>query len=131
MRFLVILLAVLGLLANPVSAAAAQAACNHMTASASASASASMPGMDMPAMAKVHQDGVKKAADPCCDPGNGDSKKSCAQLCAAICAVDAAIEGPVVSAPFASKGADPTPARVAALHPFEPAGPERPPTHIA
>jgi hypothetical protein len=125
MRLLLVLLAVLGLLASPVSAAAAQAACSQMTASAS------MSGMDMPGMAKAHPDGVKKAADPCCDPGHGGSKKSCAQLCAAVCAVSAALAGPVVSFPFVMTTAEHDLAPAAPVHAFEPAGTERPPRPIA
>jgi hypothetical protein len=125
MRVLLALLAVLGLLASPLSAAAAQAACSQMTASAS------MSCMDMPGMAKAHHDGVTKAADPCCDPGKGGSKKSCAQLCAAACAVSAALAGPVVSFPFVMTAAEHDPAPVAPVHSFEPPRPERPPTPIA
>jgi hypothetical protein len=125
MRVLLALLAVLGLLASPLSAAAAQAACSQMTASAS------MSGMDRPGMAKAHPDGVRKAADPCCDPGHSVSKKSCAKLCAAACAVSAALAGPVVSVPFVMTAAEHDPAPVGPVHAFEPPGPERPPTPIA
>lgn len=130
MRLLLALLAVLGLLASPVSAAAAQAACSQMTASMS---SASMSGADASAMAGMQQDGgVKKAGGPCCDHhGKGCPEKSCAQLCAAACAVSDALAAPVVSVPFVLATADHAPAPVASVHPYEPAGAERPPRPIA
>lgn len=122
MRLLVVLFAVMGLLANPVSAAAAQAACSQ------AMSSASMSGMAMPGM---QQSGAMTSKPACCDYSKGHPAKSCAQLCAAICAVDAAFGGPSVSAPFAMAAAELAPAPVPSVHSFEPAGAERPPKPIA
>jgi hypothetical protein len=116
MRLLLVLLAVLGLFANPVSAAAARVACRH-----------AMSGM--PGMTDTHQDGQKaSSAHP---PGKTLAAKTCAQLCAGIGALDVAAEAPPVSVPFVLSAADHAPARVASVHPFEPAGADRPPRHIA
>jgi hypothetical protein len=130
MRLLLALLAILGLLASPVSAAAAQLACGQMTASMSAS---SMSGADASAMAGMQQDGgVKTAGYSCCDHhGKGCPTKSCARLCAAACAVSHALAAPVVSVPILMAAADQASAPAASVHPFEPGRAERPPTPIA
>lgn len=128
MRLLLALLAVLGLLASPVAASAAQAACSHEQAGAMAG----MPMADMPGM--HHGDGQK--ADPCCDPlqdhGPGKHDKTdCAKACAAMCAATAALRAGAAHLTLASSAADLPPARLKSLHTHEPGGLERPPRSIA
>lgn len=120
MRFLLTLLAILGLLANPVSASAARAACGQ------AMAAGSISGAHMPGTADTQHGGVKAS-----NAGKAHRAKGCAQLCAGIGAVDVAAEAAPVSVPFVLSAADHAPARVASVHPFEPAGADRPPRHIA
>lgn len=125
MRLLLALLAVLGLLASPVSAAAAQAACSQMT-------SASMSGADASGMKGMQHSAVQKAGEPGCDHhGKGAPAKSCAQLCAAACAVADILAEPVVSVPFVMTAAEHALAPAASIHPFEPIRAERPPKSIA
>lgn len=127
MRFVLALLAVIGLLASPVAAAAAQAACHDH-----GQTMMSMPMGDMPGMGQA--DGPK--ADPCCDPGKdaGKSKHdamSCMQACAAMCGVVAALPA-VAMAPLAPPDhVALQPARVASLKPHEPNRLDRPPRSIA
>jgi hypothetical protein len=127
MRFIVALLAVIGLLASPAGAAAAQASCHDH----GGAKMMSMPMADMPSMAQA--DGQK--ADPCCDPGKsqGQTKHdatSCLQACAVMCGVVAALPSTMVLlAP--SDLAPPEPARLASLKPHEPSRLERPPKSIA
>lgn len=128
MRFLVALLAILGLLASPVTAAAAQAAC-------SGHADQAMAGMPMADMSGMHQiDGQKPA--PCCDPGKdqGHSKhhaSDCVQACAAMCGVVAALPSTPATTPLRLIERAPRPAVLASLHPHEPSRLERPPRSIA
>jgi hypothetical protein len=88
MRFLVALLAVIGLLASPAVAAAAQASCyDHYGGATMHMAMTDMPGM-------THTDG--QMADPCCDPAKSahsgrHDMTDCAQACAAMCGVIAAL----------------------------------------
>ena len=79
MRFLIALLAVLGLVFHPVTAAAARAGCNMERAAA---------------MASMEHPGVgTSTADPGCDHAGkiGKMTKSCAAACAAACSVSVAI----------------------------------------
>jgi len=127
MRFVLALLAVIGLLASPVAAAAAQAACHDH-----GQAMMSMPMADMPGMSQV--DGQK--ADPCCDPGKdkGQTKHdamSCMQACAAMCGVVAALPAVATAALAAPDHLALQPARMASLKPHEPSRLERPPRSIA
>jgi hypothetical protein len=125
MRVLIALLAVLGLLASPATAAASMAACDHALASGAMAGMSTMPGMDASA--------AKKAGDPCCDPStrHKQTSKSCAQACAAACGLATALPSAESGAPFAVAPAAHTRARFASLHAYEPAGPERPPRSIA
>lgn len=124
MRLLLALLAVLALLANPVTAAAAQVAC---TAQGDASA---MSGMDMagtPGLsgAKV----VGATSDPCCDH-SGKSKTadlSCVQACATACAVMVALPNPAVSVARYATAAAVRPGSMASHASLTPARLERPP----
>jgi hypothetical protein len=127
MRFLLVLLAVIGLLLSPAAAAAAQAACQDH-----GGAMISMPMGDMPGMSQA--DGQK--TDPCCDPSKDQGKSkhdpmSCMQACAAMCGVVAAL--PAVSAAPLTPAVRLAlqPARVASLKPHEPSRLERPPRSIA
>lgn len=126
MRFVLALLAVIGLLASPVAAAAAQAACQDH-----GGAMMSMPMADMTGMSQA--DGQK--TDPCCDPGKtqGQSKHSdmdCMQACAAMCGVVAALPAVAMVALAAPEHLTLTPARVASLKPHQPSRLERPPKSI-
>jgi len=127
MRFVLALLAVLALLVNPVTAAAAQLACVHdMQASMMGMESSAMPGM-------AHADSHKTMGAPCCDPGNHHkmSDKSCAQACAASCAVIAALPVSQVSIRLIYTRAVVAPLRQVSVRGYKPAGPERPPKSIA
>jgi len=86
MRFLLSLLAVLAMLANPA-IAGAKAGCNEVSPRASSS-------MKMSGMASMNVAILKHAAAPCCDPGADTtfgkkpmSSKDCAQACAAMATV--------------------------------------------
>ncbi|MBS0361509.1 MAG: hypothetical protein JSR98_09020 [Proteobacteria bacterium] len=128
MRFVLVLLAVMGLIASPAAAAAAQAACHDR----GGQAMMDMPMAGMPGMAQA--DGQK--TDPCCDPGKdqGQTKHdatSCLQACAVMCGIVAALPA-VVATPLAPPArVAPKPAPVASLKPHEPSRLERPPRSIA
>lgn len=128
MRFVLALLAVIGLLASPVAASAAQAACHdHMGQTIMG-----MPMADMPGTTQADN----QKADPCCDPGKDTGKSkhdamSCMQACAAMCGVVAALPA-VATAPLQPLDhATLQPARMASLKPHEPSRLERPPRSIA
>ena len=128
MRFIVALLAVIGLLASPVAAAAAQASCHgHGGAQMM-----SMPMADMPGM--THSDGQR--ADLCCDPGKGQGQTkhdagTCLQACAVMCGVVAALPSTPMALLAPSDPAAREPARLASLKPHDPSRFERPPKSIA
>jgi hypothetical protein len=124
MRLVLALLAVIGLLTSPATAAA-RGACHDRT----------MIGMamsDMPGMARA----AAQKADPCCDPAHNTTqdktkRSDCAGACAAMCGVIAALpSAPVVLIAPPDRGA-PQQARVASLKPHEPSRLERPPRSIA
>lgn len=126
MKWLLALLAVIGLLLSPAASAAAQVRC-HEQGGMMTMAKAGMPGM-------VQADSQK--ADPCCDPGKHQSQTkhdemSCVQTCAAMSGVVAALP----SMPFAliapANAGAPEPARFASLKPHEPNQFDRPPRLIA
>ena len=121
-------LAVLALLASPVTAAAARVSCGSDARMAAS-------GMDMPAMARVaHIAGSTTKGDPCCDPSGKSHKsngKSCMQACAATCAVAVALPAPVVTAaPAVASAARDWPV-TASAHGLDPPRLERPPKSIA
>lgn len=127
MRFVVALLAVLGLLASPVTAAVARAACpGH--------ADQAMAGMPMGDMAGMHQaDGQRP--DPCCDQSKDQARSKhhasdCVQACAAMCGVVAALPSTAAAEPLPLIERAPRPAVLASLHPHEPSRLERPPRSI-
>ena len=127
MRFVLVLLAVMGLLASPAAAAAAQAACHDHGGQA-------MMDMPMAGMSMAQADGAT-AADPCCDPGKdqGRSKHdamSCLQACAVMCGVVAALPVGMTTIPAGPDHAAPAPARLASVKPHEPSRLERPPRSI-
>ena len=129
MRFVVVLLAMIGLLASPAAAAAAQATCHdHGGAKMMSMAMADMPSM-------THADSQK--ADPCCDPaGHHDQGKSkhdamsCLQACAVMCGVVAALPSTPMVLPAPPALTAPEPARLASLKPHDPSRLERPPKSI-
>jgi hypothetical protein len=127
MRFVLAFLAVMALLVSPMTAAAAQGACSQGGPSATATTDmAAMPGMD--------QAGPQKApADACCDHGASHKmdQKSCVQACATSCVVTAALPGPLTGPLLAFSTAQLNPARMASAHPYQPAGPRRPPKSMA
>lgn len=124
MRFVIALLAVMALLASPVTAAAAQAACGN-------GASAASGGMDMPVKAgTTHAAASTAAADPCCDHSTDQHKmsdKSCAQACAASCVATAALLTSFTSTNFVFTRAPMSPPRLAPALSYQPFGLERPP----
>jgi hypothetical protein len=127
MRLVLALMAVLALVFSPVTAAAAQVACDQTGPSATAT-------MDMPAMPGMAQAGNHKASvDPCCDPSASHKmdQKSCAQACATSCAVTAALPGPLTGSLLLFSTAQLTPAQLAQAHPYKPAGLIRPPKSMA
>ena len=121
MRFVLLLLAVLGLLASPgLAAARPVCACPAQLAGRSAEPGAAQ--MTAKAMADM-------APMRCCDPASkrGECHRSCADMCAGVSlvALDIAASDLAVSAAFTAANAighlaDP-------VHAFEPAGLERPP----
>ncbi len=126
MRFLLALLAVIGLLASPASAAAAQAVCLGHGEAMMPMAMPDMPGMD-------HADGK---ADPCCDPASDKAPSHhdampCLLACMAMCGVTAALPSAApVSLAKPDHGAPP-PGRMASLTPHDPERLERPPRPIS
>ena len=124
MRRLLAIFAVLGLLASPVAASAAQGACARAMASQSASDMGAMPGMDQAAGKLGHHH--------CCQAGRtGGAAKSCAQTCATTCAVAAALPSSQTSGVFVVTAASLAIGSSDPLHPHEPAGLKRPPRSIA
>lgn len=128
MRLLLALLAVLALLANPVTAAAAQVACaGHGDAPAMSrdAGMAAMPGMSRTSPGTA-------SADPCCDH-SGTSKTahlSCVQACATACAVMVALPSPAVSIARYATATAVRPASMASRASLTPARLERPPRSI-
>lgn len=124
MRFVLAILAVLALVANPLAAAADQGLCEQ-------SGHAAMTGMDMRAMPGVDQsDPNRSAADPCCDPVGQHGKKNgarCALSCAATCFAAVAVVSPLNDAFVGPMRADAPPARLGSLHPYSPPGLRPPP----
>jgi hypothetical protein len=128
MRLLLALLAVLALLANPVTAAAAQVAC---TAGADASAMSRTDTAGTPGMAHVGAGTV--SADPCCDHCSGKSKTgdmSCVQACATACAVIVALPSQAVAVARYATAAVVRPTSMASRASQAPARLERPPRSI-
>lgn len=126
MRFLLALLAVIGLLVSPATAAAAQAACHGHGEAAMSMAMPDMTGMD-------HADGKP---DPCCDPAKDQAKSkhdamSCIAACIAMCGIPAALPNTPAAISMKPEHGAPAPARTASLKPHEPDGLERPPRSIA
>ena len=124
-RFVLVLLAIIGLLASPVAAAAAEAACGGHGDEAMQMAMADMPGMAQANTGK---------ADPCCDPSQGHARKKhnaeCMQACAAMCGVIAALPSTPIAFLAPSDRDAPPQARAASLKPHEPSRLERPPRSI-
>ena len=121
MRFLLALLAIVGLLASPVAAAAAQATCQEHGGA-----------MSM-AMADMAQAG--HAADPCCDPGKAPQPSkhndmSCMLSCMAMCGVVAALPETQSVALEQPQHETLYPSRMASLTPHAPGRLERPPRSI-
>lgn len=128
MRLLLALLAVLALLANPVTAGAAQVACTgHGDATA-------MSGMGMATMPDIsHASPETATTDPCCDH-SGRSKTadlSCVRTCAAACAVIAALPSPAVSVARYATAAAVRPTSMTSRASQAPARLERPPRSIS
>ena len=124
MRRVLAFLAVVALLVSPVTAAAAEAACGHASATA-------MAGMDMPAMPMSAAPGSHTAkGDPCCDPAgkpHQPTQKNCAQECAAACAVTVALPATLDSAELAYAHAPFAATNELRVPGYDPAGLERPP----
>lgn len=119
MRLLLLLLALGGLLASPVTAAAAQAACGQHGA-------AMMAGMDMPTDNAANG---KLGVDPCCDHGKS-AGKACAQACATACGIAVALP-PIAMFQLTMPVRDFVPAPVVTAHTHDPPGLYRPPRSIA
>ncbi len=125
MRVLLAFLAVLGLLAAPVTAAVAQAVCAHHGPMAAAEMSA-MPGM---ASAAAHKAGADCRRDRSGQPGK-KAAAGCAQACAATCGVAVALAAspPGVTAPPARTVAPLAPG--VSSRPYQPLGLDPPPKPI-
>jgi hypothetical protein len=126
MRFVLALLAIIGLLASPAAAAAAQAACHEN----GGPAIMSMPAGDMPgaSQADAHE------GPACRHPGaQGQTKRhmSCLQACAAMCGVVATLPAAPIALVRAQAQDAPTPAPVVSLKSHDPTRLERPPRSIA
>jgi len=128
MRLLLAFLAVLALMASPLTAATAQVACAQGGSSA-------MAGMDMPGMAGMDPaNAAKSGADSCCDHAGQHGKKAdthCAKACAASCSVAIALPGGPYDVALAPMRADVPPPRSVSTHPYQPSGLKRPPKSIA
>ncbi len=127
MRIVLALLAVLALLVSPVTAAAAQVACDENSPSATST-------MDISAMPEMgHASDPHAAADPCCDHGGPHKMdlKTCALACATSCAVTAVLPDPIIVSELAFSAALLTPARSATARPYEPSRLMRPPRSMA
>ncbi|MCI3132797.1 hypothetical protein [Phenylobacterium aquaticum] len=125
MRILLALLAVLALLANPVTAAAAQVACATQGDASAGNSMADMPGMSDAKVAGAN-------SNPCCDH-SGTSKAaglSCVQACATACAVMVALPNPAVSVARYATAAVVRPASMTSRASQAPARLERPPRSI-
>ena len=127
-RTVLAILAVIGLLASPVAAAAAEATCHEHDRSTVME----MPMSGTPSMAQANT----AKADPCCDPTKSDAPSKhktydCMQACAAMCGVVAAL--PAVPAVFllGAHHEPPLPALIASLKRHAPGRLERPPRSIA
>lgn len=119
MRFVLACLAVLALAISPLTAAAAQAACNRAGPTA------------MPPMPSMDQSGAKTSgADPCCDHGKKSGER-CAQACALSCGVTATLTDFSDSLVFAPTSATLTPLLAVSRRSHEPPGLRRPPKSIA
>jgi hypothetical protein len=125
MRVMLAILAVIGLLATPVTAAAVQAACDQ---------AGPMAKSGMAILATDQPGAMTSGSSPCCHQAEHHSQKrdtNCAQACATSCSVAAALttlsDGPLL----ASTPAILTPARAVSRDPYEPAGLRRPPKSIA
>ena len=127
MRLVLAFLAVVALLASPVTAAAAQAACDK-------AGSGTMAGMVMPSTPSMDQPGAETSkGDPCCDHADHHGKTrdaSCAQACATTCGVAIALTTSFDGALFAPRPAMLAPAPAVRPDPHEPAGLRRPPKSI-
>lgn len=100
MRLIVVLLALVGLLASPAVAAAAQVGCYEADHAAMAT--------DMPGMAGM--DAMTGTAAPCCDPGKSPQAPHKKPMpCALACAV---MSGVTMVSPGAADGLWLTPTRV-------------------
>ena len=116
------LMAVLALLISPVTSAAAQVVCDQAD-------QAAMAAMQMSASV-----GARAATvDPCCDHGASHKmdQRSCALACAASSAMIAALSGPIVGSLLVFSTPELTPAALAPVHSYEPAGLMRPPRSAA
>lgn len=128
MRFLLALLAVVGLLASPVTAAAAQASCGHNGPMASS-------GMEMPATpGHAHMTSSVGKGDPCCDPtgkshktSHGNCTGACSAACAGVLALPASL---TIGAPAPARAPLDLPVLTSAQG-LDPPGLERPPKSIA
>ena len=124
MRFWFALLAVVGLLASPVSSAVAMRHCTQMGAEAQANAAMS---------ARVQMAMPVFNSDRCCDQKGKTfkHKRSCAQACLAACGVDAVLIQHFVGTSPPSKMVVMAPARADPYESHPPRGPKRPPRSIA
>lgn len=130
MRFVLALLAVIGLLASSAAAAAAQATCHSRGGEMMMPMAVAMADMSGATMGDSHK------PDPCCNPGKDQVQKKhsdaeCAQTCAAMCGIIAALPSAHVAFLALPDRGTPPQARVASLKPHEPSRLERPPRSIA
>jgi hypothetical protein len=132
MRYLIALMAILGLLASPVAAAAAQVACDQSQAMSQMDHGSGVAAM--PAMGKQATPSANKAGgDPCCDhpAGSKMDDKGCALACASVCAPIAALPYAPFSLALAYTRAPAVAAKPVWVKPYDPLGLERPPKSIA
>jgi hypothetical protein len=127
MRVLLALMAVLALAVSPVTAAAAQVACNPAGAFVGSV-------MDMPGMSGMEQPSAPQSStDPCCDHGGSHKMdaKSCALACAMSCASAAVLPSTVPFSELAFSAAQLTPIHSASPRAYEPSRHRRPPRSMA
>lgn len=125
MRFLLAILALVGLLMTPVAASAGAAVCFGHGGEAMTAMSAAAP---------VAHHTEHKADHSCCDPDGAPAKhdsQACAKACAAMCVTAAILNETTVQTPTPLGRADVGSAPLKAFHAHAPPSLKRPPRTFA
>lgn len=116
-RLLIAILAILALVASPITASAATIECGVEASRPNAMASMDEPPGEQPSA----------PITPCCDK----ALKNCAATCASICAGAVAVLSATPSGAALAAQVAPEPGNGPAVHPHRPPGPDRPPKLLA